>query len=187
VPDGARRAAGLKLGLLGGLFWGAHALDSVLLGQSADLLWMCNLGGLLLAVGLGQGAPRLVALSASWMVLGVPLWALDVLLTGQTRPSSVLSHLGGLALALFGVTWLGWPPRTWIAASLALVGLLLLCRALTPSEANVNLVFEVWPLLQGRIGHGLYLALLGGLAAGVFGLLDVMASRMVRSSSARGT
>jgi hypothetical protein len=187
VPDGPGRAEGLTLGGLAALIWAAHALDSVWLGLAPDLLWMCNLGGLLLAVGLASRSPRLVALTASWMVLGVPLWALDVLLTGQTRPSSVLSHLGGLSLALYGVSRLGWPPRTWLLASLALSALLLLCRALTPSEANVNLVFEVWPLLQGKVGHGVYLVLLGGLAAGVFALLDALASRMVRAPSARGT
>jgi hypothetical protein len=177
VSDGARRAAGLTSALL----WGAHALDSLWLGQGADLLWMCNLGGLLLALGLWRAAPWLVALSASWLVLGVPLWALDVLATGQTRLSSIFSHLGGLLLALYGVYRLGWPPRTWLLASLGLAGLLVVCRTLTPAQANVNLVFEVWPLLADKIGHGLYLVLLGALAAAVFGLLDVLASRMVRA------
>lgn len=171
------RAEQHTIALLSVLAWGWHAMDSVRQNQPWDLLWMCNLGGLLLAAGWAARSPRTVAVAASWMALGVPLWALDLAAGAETRPSSVLSHLGGLALSGYAVYRLGWPRLTALPASLSLAALMVLCRLFTPEAGNVNLVFEVWPVFDGLIGHGPYLALLAMLATAVFAAIDAAASR----------
>lgn len=173
MQDGARSKERLIAGLLAGGVWGWHALDSVWAGSAVDLLWMCNLGGLLLSASLLSGSTRGLSVAASWLLFGVPLWALDLAAGGQTTPSSVASHLGGLSIAVWGVMREGWARRASLWASAALAGLMLICRGCTPPEANVNLVFEVWTVWEGAIGHGAYVVFLGTLASAVFVAIDV--------------
>lgn len=181
MSNGDRRKERLIVGTVAAALWAAHAAEGIARGEAADLLWMCNVAGALLAAGWWLGSPRAIAVSASWLALGVPLWALDLATGGEIRATSVASHLGGLALATLGVARLGWPRRTSAAATAALAALVALTRALLPPAGNVNLAFAVWPGWEGLFPHhGVYLAAMASLAAACFAALEAAVTRLRR-------
>jgi hypothetical protein len=58
--------------------------------------------------------------------------------------TSFLTHLGALVLGLYATAKTGVPRHTWIVATVALIGVMLVTRALTPPELNINLAHAVW-------------------------------------------
>lgn len=117
----------------------AHALARCLAGHWEDALWNCTVANLLLALGLAWPAPRLVAAASMWLLLGTPYWLYYLWLGGELHPTSALTHLVGPVVSAIGVARLGLPSGSWALATALLAALTLLCRAVTPPEANVNL------------------------------------------------
>jgi hypothetical protein len=132
-------------GILGIFFYALFAADHLYAGHAANLLWACQVGALLVGLGLVFRSPTWNAIGLLWLVAGVPLWAMDLLANGGGRPTTLLTHVGGLVLGVIGVRRLGLPKRTWLRAAIALAGLHLLCRWVTPPEENINLAFTIWP------------------------------------------
>ena len=48
-------------------------------GGTSQILWMCHLSNLTLAIGLLFDLPLWVGVSAYWLVLAIPFWVVDVL------------------------------------------------------------------------------------------------------------
>ncbi|MCA9495233.1 MAG: hypothetical protein KC621_35135, partial [Myxococcales bacterium] len=76
------------LALLSWLVWGLHAAECVWRGEPWDLLWMCNVGGAMVALGWTLGSARWLSVAGCWLVVGVPRWALDLLGGGEVRAAS---------------------------------------------------------------------------------------------------
>jgi hypothetical protein len=132
------------LGLLALMAFVVHALNHVRRGEAHDVLWVCNLSPLLLALGCFLKKPMLVAVPLLWLCFGTPMWILDMATGGELIWTSFLPHLGGIPIGILAIRRLGFPKRAWLYATLALVGVMLLSRLVTPPEANVNLAFSVW-------------------------------------------
>jgi hypothetical protein len=134
-------------GALALAFIAAHAAVRLARGEATSLLWSCNVGNLVLGIGLLLGQPRIVAIMALWIAIGLPLWVLDLFSTDDFVATSVLTHVGGLTVAIVGVRELGFPRGSWWRAHVALTALQQVSRLVTPASENVNLsggVYEPW-------------------------------------------
>ena len=175
------RAAGMAA--LAG--YGVHAGERVHAGAPEDLLWACNVGVVLIGLGLLGHDRRAGALSLAigmcWLCFGTPLWLLAIGAGEPLIPSSALTHLGGPAVGLYGARHVDLPVGAWRTATWALLGLQGLCRLVTPAGANVNLVFAVssgWEELFPS--HALYFVMLTALGAATFRLCEAALRRVRR-------
>ena len=133
------------LGLLAIAFWSTHATTHLVRGTPEHLLWVCNVAGLVVGLGLLTGWRWLAATGTLVLLVGTPSWFVNLFIRGTFLPTSLLPHFGGLILGLVGFKLLGPPHGDWPKA-LGLVALLLLISPLLTAEAdNVNLVNGVWP------------------------------------------
>ena len=124
--------------------------------ELGHMLWMCNIGNLVLAIGLYFEKPLLVRVAAMWSLPGLIVWCIYVvptwgtLLTGQFTFSQLFAvlasssaHLGGITIALVGLKKIGMDSRSWIYAYGWYFIVQLLARLFTPSNMNVNLAHRV--------------------------------------------
>jgi hypothetical protein len=148
------------LGLLGILFYVAHAGRRALLGHPEHLLWMCHVGALLVATGLLAQAAGINALGTQWLIAGVPLWLADLARGSEFFPTTLLTHVGGLLLGLVGLRALGLPRHAWLKSAAMLVLLAALSRLVTPAADDVNLGYTMLP-----VGAGPATAVAVGVAA----------------------
>lgn len=113
---------------------------------------MCNIGNLILALGLFLEARGLIRVAAIWMVPGVAVWFLYVvpswgmLLSGRFSYtelfgvlSSTLAHLGGFTVGILILRKIGMDARAWLYAFVWYFVVQLLSRVVTPAAMNVNL------------------------------------------------
>jgi len=158
--------------ILGVLALGCYAIHGgshLLKHQPEDLLWACHIGAALVGVGLLIGSASVNGIGVLFLVLGTPLWIMDLLAGGEFLPTSCLTHLGGLAIGLYAVGQLGMPRSAWWQSTLALVALMILCRLVTPREANVNVAFAIQHGYEDYFSsHAIYLATMIALATAYF-------------------
>jgi hypothetical protein len=178
---------GLQLRLLGFLplaFFTAQAVHYWQTNELGHTLWMCNIGNLLLAVGLFLEEASLIRVAVIWMVPGLAVWFVYVvptwgmLLAGEARLSqfygvvaSTLAHVGGLSVGLVVLRRVRMDGRAWFYAFLWYLVVQTLSRLLTPAELNVNLAHRIqegweqtfssywkfWCMLSLLIGIGLWI------------------------------
>jgi len=134
-----------RLGAVAIIFFAVHAGYHAARGNPENAVWMCHLATLGIGVGLIGRWPALNAIGVLWLAAGVPLWTVYLATGGEFFPTSILPHVGGLALGVIGLTRLGAPAGVWAAALAALIVLVLACRVVTPERADVNLAFTIWP------------------------------------------
>jgi hypothetical protein len=140
------------LGILPLGFFIAQAIHYWQINELGHMLWMCNIGNLLLAVGLFLEEAMLIRVAVIWMVPGVVVWVLYVvptwgtLLSGRASfaqifgvLSSTLAHLGGIAVGLVVLKKIRMDGRAWLHAFVWYLVVQLLSRLLTPPAMNVNL------------------------------------------------
>jgi len=148
------------------------------------MLWMCNIGNLLLAIGIFFEEAILIRAAVMWMLPGVVVWLVYVvptwgmLLTGKLNfgqlfgvLSSTLAHIGGISVGLVVLRKVGMDGRAWFYAFMWYFVVQLLSRVLTPSDMNVNLSHRIqdgweqtfssywrfWLLLTMLVGLGLWI------------------------------
>lgn len=176
------------LGFLPLTFFLAQAIHYWEIHELGNMLWMCNIGNLMLAIGMFLEKPLLVRVAVMWMVPGLIVWGIYViptwgmLLTGQYTwrelfavMSSTLAHVGGITIGLVALRRIGMDKRTWLYAFGWYFVLQLLTRLLTPASMNVNLAHRVqdgfeqsfgaywkfWLLLTVLVGIGCWLVAAG--------------------------
>lgn len=135
------------LGLLPLMFFLAQALhywrtnEPV---QLAHMLWTCNVGNLLLAVGLLGNKPSLIRVATLWILPGFVIWFVFVVLPWGVFLSSVLAHLGGSVVALIALRKIGMDRRSWLYAFAGYLLIQLISRLVTPADLNVNVSHKVY-------------------------------------------
>lgn len=160
------------------LFYAVHGAAAVARGAPEDALWQCHVACLLIAGGLLAPSAAACLAGVQWLALGVPLWLLDLATGGELHETSILTHVGGLAVGLWGARRLGARRGVWWRSLLLLVALLIVTRLATPARANVNLAFAVWPGWEPLFpSHAAYLAMLGLLAAVAFRIAEELLAR----------
>ena len=131
------------LGILPLIFFIAQFVHYWRINELGHLLWMCNIGNLILAMGLFLEKPVLVRLSAIWMVPGLVVWFIYVVLAWGVFLTSTLAHVGGLAVAIIALSKYRIDRTAWRGAFGWYLAIQLFSRFITPAELNVNLAHSV--------------------------------------------
>jgi hypothetical protein len=133
------------LGLLPLLFFLAQGVHYWRIHQLGHLLWMCNIGNLLLALGLFVEKPLLVRVASIWTVPGLIVWFLYVVLAWGVFLTSTLAHAGGIVIAAFALKTYRMDRTSWRYAFGWYLLVQLLSRFITAPDLNVNLAHAVQP------------------------------------------
>lgn len=175
-----------RLGAIALVFWAIHAGNHVFFRNTAhDLLWVCNVAPVVLAIGCFRESARLCAIATAWLSYGMPIWLLDLATGAGMIRTSVFTHFGCLAIGFIVARRLGWPRHTWLFATLASLGPLLLARLFTPPGPNVMLAFRIHDGWERYFStHEAYLAVMIGGSAVVFFVVETIARGVLGVSSA---
>lgn len=133
------------LGILPLLFFLAQGSHYWRTNELGNMFWMCNLGNLILALGLFFEKPIVVRLAAIWTIPGLIVWFLYVVLTWGVFFSSTLAHVGGLAVAAIALKTYRMDRRSWSYAFGWYLAVQLISRFCTAPELNVNLAHAIQP------------------------------------------
>lgn len=126
------------LGLLPLLFFILHANYYRQVGGVRHMLWMCNIGNLLLAVGLFLAYPMLIRVALIWLLPGLPIWLWFVVRPGSWIPTSFFAHAGGLIVGLIAIQRVRATRWMWLQALIWYLFVQAICRLFTPAELNLN-------------------------------------------------
>jgi hypothetical protein len=135
----------LLLGLLPLLFFLAQGVHYWRINQLGHMCWMCNIGNLVLAIGLFIEKPLLIRVAAIWTIPGLIVWFLYVVLAWGVFLTSTLAHVGGIAVAVFALRAYGMDQKSWLYAFGWVLLMQLISRLFTAPELNVNLAHAVQP------------------------------------------
>jgi hypothetical protein len=114
---------------------------------------MCNIGNLLLAIGLFFWIRRLMQVAIIWTIPGMLIWILYVVLAWGVFFSSTLAHVGGLLVGMFVLRKIGMYRLTWLYAFGWYLLVQFLSRVFTVAELNVNLAHRIQPGWETRFGN----------------------------------
>ncbi|HEY8186027.1 MAG TPA: hypothetical protein VIF64_08160 [Pyrinomonadaceae bacterium] len=177
-----------RLGFFPLAFFTAQAMHYVQINELGHMLWMCNIGNLLLALGLFFEQRILIRVAVIWMVPGVAVWFAYVvptwgmLLTGRFSNtelfgviSSTLAHLGGFAVGIRVLRKVGMDGRAWLYAFVWYFAVQLVSRLVSPAAMNVNLSQRIQPGWEQAFGSywrfWLALTIVVGVWLWILGLL----------------
>jgi len=131
------------LGVLPLIFFLAQAIHYWRIDQIGHVLWMCNIGNLILALGLFLEKPVVIRLAAIWTVPGLIVWFIYVVLAWGVFLSSTLAHVGGIAVAMIALKRYRMDRTSWGYAFGWYLGVQLISRFVTPPDLNVNVAHAV--------------------------------------------
>jgi hypothetical protein len=109
-------------------FYAIHAGRHLVLGHPEDALWACHLGALLVGLGWLRNGALVNAIGCFWLAMGDVLWCIDLAAGGELLPTSLLTHVGDLALGILGVARMGIPRFAWLWTLAGFGVLQLVCR-----------------------------------------------------------
>ena len=172
------------LGILPLLFFFAQTTHYWQVNQLGHMLWMCNIGNLLLAFGIFFEQALVIRVAVIWSLPGLVVWCLYVvptwgmLVTGQMSisefygvVSSTLAHVGGLSVGILVLRKVRMNASAWSYAFVWYFIVQLASRLLTPVAMNVNLsqrvqdgweaaftsYWKFWLVLSALVGLCLWL------------------------------
>jgi len=140
------------LGFLPLIFFLAQTIHYWRYGGMGNLLWMCNVGNLLLAIGLFLYHRELIRATAIWTIPGLGIWFWYVWLSGDTALSSTLAHVGGLIVALIALRRVRMDRFAWLYAFAWYLFLQLVSRLTTAPGLNVNVAHHIQPGWESAFG-----------------------------------
>ena len=133
------------IGLLPLTFFLAQTVHYWRFGGLGNLLWMCNVGNLLLAIGLFLEHRELIRAAAIWTIPGLVIWIWYVLLNGVPPFSSTLAHVGGIFVGLIALRRVRMDRIAWIYAFAWYLFMQLASRLVTSPVLNVNVAHQIQP------------------------------------------
>ena len=131
------------MGLLPLAFFMAQTIHYWRVGGMGNLLWMCNVGNLLLAIGLFFNQRELIRATAIWTIPGLGIWIRYVLFEYDFVVSSALAHVGGIIVALIVLRRVRMDRIAWVYAFVWYLFMQLAARLMTDPRLNVNLAHRV--------------------------------------------
>jgi hypothetical protein len=131
------------LGFLPLLFFFAQAVHYWRINELGHMLWVCNIGNLILAIALFMNHATLIRIVALWTIPGLVIWFVYVVLTWGVFFSSTLAHVGGLIVAMIALRRVGMDRYAWIYSFAGYLVIQIVSRLLTPAVLNVNLAHSV--------------------------------------------
>lgn len=133
------------VGLLPLFFFLAQGVHYWRINQLGHMCWMCNIGNLVLALGLFFDKPLLIRVAAIWTIPGLIVWFVYVVLAWGVFLTSTLAHVGGITVAAFVLKTYRMDRNSWLYAFGWYLVMQLISRLFTAPELNVNLVYAVQP------------------------------------------
>ena len=133
------------LGILPLIFFLVQTIHYWRYGGMGNLLWICNVGNVLLGIGLLLGRRELIRIAAIWTIPGLGIWIRYVLLASGFYFSTTLAHVGGIAVGLIALHRVRMDRLAWIHAVAWSLLTQLAARLLTEPELNVNLAHRIQP------------------------------------------
>jgi hypothetical protein len=130
----------------------ARAIQYIQLGEPGWIIASCHISNLMLGVGMIFRTPLLIRVGAIWLVIGLPMWAIDAVLSWVLWWSSIYSHVGGFLIALYAISKTRATGKSWLLALVWFVFLQLVTRyTTTPKtlEMNPNVAHFTYPLVEG--------------------------------------
>jgi len=112
-------------------------------GGLGNLAWMCNVGNLLLAIGLFLNHKELIRATAIWTIPGLGVWFWYVWLDGSTSLSSTLAHVGGIIIGMIVLRRVRMDRIAWLYAFVWYLFMQLFSRAVTSPDLNVNVAHHI--------------------------------------------
>jgi hypothetical protein len=139
----SRRTQLRLLGLFPLIFFLAQFVHYWRINELGHMFWMCNIGNLILAMGLFLEKRTVIRLAAIWTLPGLVVWFIYVVLTWGVFLSSTLAHVGGLIVAMIALRHYGMDRTAWRWAFGWYLVVQLASRFFTPANLNVNLAHAV--------------------------------------------
>lgn len=133
------------LAILPLLFFVGQGVHYWRIDQMGHMLWMCNIGNLLLAVGIALDNVRLMRVAIIWTIPGLIIWLVYVVAAWGVFFTSTMAHVGGLFVGIFVLRRIGMERGVWLYAFGWYLLVQLLSRLITSSELNVNLSHRIQP------------------------------------------
>ena len=133
------------LGLLPLIFFLLQTIHYWRFGGTGNLLWMCNLGNVLLGVGLLLGHRELIRAAAIWTIPGLGIWIRYVLLASDFYFSTTLAHVGGITIGLIALQRVRMDRLAWLYAFAWYLLTQLTARLFTSPDLNVNVAHRIQP------------------------------------------
>jgi hypothetical protein len=112
--------------------------------ELGQMLWMCNIGNLLLAVGMVLETPLVMRVAAIWMIPGLVVWFLYVAMSWGLFLSSTIAHLGGFLVGVLVLREVRVDRLSWFYALVWYLLLQPISRWLTSPAFNVNVSQQVY-------------------------------------------
>ena len=109
-----------------------------------NMLWMCNIGNLVLALGLFLNQAIVIRVAVIWSIPGLVVWFRYVVMGSGSSGSSMLAHIGSLIVGLLALRKVGVDRAAWRYAFGWYLILQLLSRLVTPAELNVNVAHHMY-------------------------------------------
>ena len=144
------------LGFLPLGFFLAQAIHYWDINELGQVFWMCNIGNLLLALGIFLDKALVIRVAAIWMLPGlvvwviyvVPTWSMLVTGTASLRQifgvlASTLAHLGGFSVGMLVLRRIRMDAWAWVYAFGWYFIVQLISRFLTPVPMNVNVSQQI--------------------------------------------
>lgn len=144
-------------------------------GEPANLLWMCHVAALLLAIGVLTRVAIVARIAAVWSIVGVPLWLIDVAANGA-HPASILSHVAVLVVGFFALREHRGPALPVAAYAMTLFVLVQqLSRMSTAPELNINVAHAPYAV---SMSYPAYWALTTLTLGGALALIAFASTRL---------
>src|SRR5262245_15689697 len=140
------------IGLLPLAFFLGQTIHYWRYGGLGNLAWMCNIGNLLLAIGIFFDHRELIRAAAIWTIPGLGIWFWYVWLSGSTALSSTLAHVGGIIVAVYVLRRVRMDRLAWIYAFVWYLFMQLFSRVATARELNVNVAHFIQPGWERAFG-----------------------------------
>jgi hypothetical protein len=131
------------IGLLPLTFFLAQTIHYWRVGGMGNLFWMCNVGNLLLALGIFLNHRELIRAAAIWTIPGLLLWVRYVLFDYDFVVSSALAHVGGIMVALIVLSRVRMDRIAWFYAFVWYLFMQLVSRQATDPRLNVNVAHRI--------------------------------------------
>src|SRR5262249_22095730 len=148
-------------GFLPLIFFLAQGLHYWRFGGMGNMLWMCNVGNIFLAVGIFFIHWGLIRAAAIWTIPGLLLWMRYVLFQYDFVISSALAHVGGIIIGMIALRRVRMDRWAWCYAFVWYLFLQLTSRLTTGPPLNVNVAWRIRTGWEGDFSS--YLRFMGGM------------------------
>jgi hypothetical protein len=137
------------IGVLPIIIFIARLIQYIQVGAPDWIIASCHVSNLMLGIGMIVRAPLLIRVATIWLVIGVPMWIIDAVVSRELWWSSIYSHVGGFLISLYAIGKARATGKSWLPAAIWFACLQLITRFTTAPELNVNIAHFPYELVKG--------------------------------------